>query len=224
METPESFFKQAMRFFQEERYEEAARELEKALHINDRHADTLEALGVIYERLNRLDEATQLFKKLSHVDPDNIMVHSNLSRIYGKQGRIAEAEAEQAAARRVSWKHQLKERQSSQPSFTVEERIDRYKRVIELAPTDVLGYFSLGSAYLEAGKWREAEETFKQALNVDPEHSSSHLGLGQALQEQNKLAEAVQAYQKGIPIAEKHGDMIPVKKMSARLKEIQDQK
>ena len=224
METPESLFKQAMQFFQEERYEEAARQLEKALHMNDRHADTLEALGVIYERLNRLEEATLLFKKLSHVDPDNIMVHSNLSRIYGKQGRIAEAEAEQAAARRVTWKHQLKDRQSAQPSFTIDERIERYKRVIELAPTDVLGYFSLGSAYTEAGKWREAEETFKQALNVDPEHSSSYLGLGQALQEQTKLSEAIQTYRKGISVAEKHGDMIPFKKMSARLREIQDQK
>lgn len=224
MENTDALFKKAMHLFSEDRYEDARLVLETALQINDRHADTLEALGVIYERLNRPDDAVTLFKKLSHVEPDNLMAHSNLSRIYAKQGKIAEAEAEQAEARRISWKHQLKERQTSQPNFTLKERIDRYKRVIEIAPNDVLGYFSLGSAYIEGGNWIEAETAFRKAISVDPEHSSSYLGLGQALQEQNRVDDAVQIFQTGITISERRGDMIPFKKMSARLKEIRGKK
>ncbi|MBI4431121.1 MAG: tetratricopeptide repeat protein [Candidatus Omnitrophica bacterium] len=224
MESAEEFYKQAMLLFTDGRYEEAALQLEKALKINDRNADVMEALGVIYERLSRLDEAIILFRNLARIDPGHLMAHSNLSRILAKQGKIAEAEVEQAHARRISWKHQLKERQTSQPAFTIQERVERYKKVIELAPDDVLGYFSLGSAYLESSRWIEAERTFRQALAIDPAHSSSYLGLGQALQEQKKVREAVEVFEKGIPVAEKLGDMIPFKKMSARLREIHEKK
>lgn len=211
---------EAMRLFKADRYEEAALFLEEAVKLEGQNADALEALGVMYRKLNRWDDAIAVFQKLSRLNPESIMAHTNLSQIYMEQGKISEAEREQAEARRLTWKDQLKSRVSTQAQFSVEEQIERYRKVIEFDPKDVLGYFSLGSVYMSAQLWGKAEEAYRKALEVDPEHSSSFFGLGYVLQEQGKVAEAAKVFEMGIPIAGRKGDMIPFKKMSARLREI----
>ena len=224
MKSPQDLFNEAMSFFKANKYKEAAQALEKAVVIDERYADALEALGVMYMKLERSHDAIDVFKKLSRIDPDNIMAHTNLSQIYVKEGKITEAEAEQAEARRLTWKYQLKSRQAIQPTLTFDEEISRYKRVIEFDPNDVLGYFSLAGVYVSAKQWKEAEKAYAKALEVNPEHSASYFGLGQSLQEQGKFEEAAQVFEKGIPIAERKGDLIPFKKMSARLNEIREKR
>lgn len=224
MKSPQDLYQKALGLFKERRIEEASKLLEEAVSLDERYADALEALGVMYHRLNRLDEAIAAFKRLSKVEPDSIMAHTNLSQIYVAQGKISEAEAEQNEARRLTWKLQLKERRDERPAVSVEEQIQKFKKIIDLDPNDVLGYFSLGRVYAEAGRWEEASAAFSKALEVDGEHSSSYLGLGQALQEQGEFDQAARVFEKGIPVAERRGDMIPFKKMSARLNEIRSRK
>ena len=99
----------------------------------------------------------------------------------------------------------------------MERRIERYKKVIQLDPNDVLGYFSLGSAYLDAKRLSEAKSLFEKAVEVDPKHSPSYFSLGLALESLDQKKEAVQIYTKGVQVADERGDMIPLKKMQARL-------
>ena len=152
------------------------------------------------------------------VNPNAVMAHTNLSRCYAAQGLIAEAEREQAEARRLTWKADLKAKRLEMPKPDLKGRIERFKKVIDLDPADVLGYFSLGNAYLEAGLNREAADVFYQAVEVDPGHSSSYLGLGTALEALGDTAKARSAYEKGIRVADGRGDVMTQKKMESRLR------
>lgn len=185
--------------------------------------DSYEALSVIFYNLKRYDEAIATLKKWLRLNPNSIMAHTNLSRCYVAKGMILDAEHEQAEARRLTWKAELKAKKEKAPLIDSDEQILRFKQVIELDPKDVLGYFSLGKVYFEAGKVRDAIDQLERGLRVDPEHSSSYLLLGQALEKFGDKLKAKEIYRQGIIAADRKGDMMNVKKMQAYLEALQDQ-
>jgi Flp pilus assembly protein TadD len=58
--------------------------------------------------LDRLDAAIEVAKRISEIDPDDVLAHTSLSVLYQRKGMIAEAEAEGNKARVLGWKQQLK--------------------------------------------------------------------------------------------------------------------
>ena len=181
--------------------------------------DAYEALAVILYNLKKYDDAIDVIKKWIAVNPNSIMSHTNLSRAYMSKGMIFEAEQEQSEARRLTWKAELKGKKAEMPKVDYESQITRFKQVIDFDPSDVLGYFSLGTAYFESGRKREAVDTFEKAVEVDPKHSSSYLGLGMALESLGDLEKAKKIFLQGIKVAEERGDMMTQKKMESRLKQ-----
>lgn len=227
------FLKQGFYLAQKEQWPEAISLLEKVLELDPNLADAYEILGVIHARLGRLDEAIELMKKLTALEPDHIMAHANLSRFYQQKGMIFEAEAEQAEARRLSWKQELKTSGAAQDAPVLEEdeaataknlaeRIKRYKKVIELDPKDVLGYFTLGTALYEAKRYRETVDILSQGLLADPKHSPSYVTLGLSYEALGNTLEAKMTYEAGIPIAQSRGDIIPLRRMESRLTKLKE--
>ena len=235
MTVPESLsrFHKALHLFKDNKFDEAAKVLEEVLAKNPNDQDALEALGVIYGKLNRLDDAVDLMKRLIKINPDHIMAHTNLSQFYMLKKMIQEAEVEQAESRRLSWKAELKAKKMSDTDIQklsledektqaegILRKIEQYKKVIEFDPKDVLGYFTLGTAYLQAKRFQEAADTFKKAVEVGPEHSPSYSGYGEALEALGLKDEAIKIYKAGVPVADKKGDIIPLRKMENRLRKL----
>ena len=210
----------ALEFYKQGRLDDAAAELSQILEAAPDFEDAYEALSVILYNQKKYDEAIEVIKKWIALSPDSVMSHTNLSRCYVAKGMILEAEHEQAEARRLTWKAELKSKKQEMPKINYEEQVSRYKQVIELDPADVLGYFSLGNAYLDAGKKREAMETFEKAVEVDPNHSSSYYGLGLALEALGDKEKARKIYARGIKVADQRGDMMTQKKMESRLRDL----
>src|SRR3954467_12398001 len=50
-----------------------------------------------------------------------------------------------------------------------------FKKLTDLAPDDPLGYANLGLTYLQAGRYKEAEEQLLRARKLDP--ASAEIGL-----------------------------------------------
>ena len=215
-------YHEALKDYRENRLEEAGVKLSQILSLDSSHEDAYEAFSVILYNQKKYDEAIRLLEKWITVNPDAVMSHTNLSRCYVAKGMILEAEKEQAEARRLTWKAELKAKKKDLPKIDYEEQIGRFKEVIELDPADVLGYFSLGTAYLDSGRKREAMETFEKAIEVDPGHSSSYLGLGLALEELGDKKKAKEIFSRGIKIAEGHGDVMTQRKMESRIRAIEN--
>lgn len=218
---PQKLYQDALTLFKEDKMEAAIQKLESLLQLDPSFEDAYEALSVLYSRANRLDDAIETAKKWIRLNPQAIMARTNLSRFYVAKGMIAEAEHEQGEARRLSWIEELKQKKMAMPKVDPKDKIERFKKVIELDPNDVLGYYSLGEAYLDNKMYPEAIETFSQGLKVEPKHSSSYLGLGQAYQAVGEKEKAGDIFRKGIAVAEERGDVMPQKKMEARLRQLE---
>lgn len=223
-------YKKALQLEKETKSEEACGLLEEIIKQKPGYENAYEVLAVILHRLGRTDEAILKLRELLQYNPEHIMAYTNLSRFYVSKGLIEEAETEQAEARRLSWKQELKEKGEPEDDFAgpselekeriLQEKIERYRQVIAFDPEDVLGYFSLGCAYLDGKMYFQSREAFAQAVKTDANHSPSYVGLGQALEALGKPDEATDVYQRGIPIAMKRGDIVPLRKMENRLRKI----
>lgn len=106
-ETAQSLYVQALRKHRAKDYAGAVLLLEQAVAQEPALGDAWEALGVLYEKCDRLDDAIRAMERLRSLQPDSIMAHTNLSRFYMKKGWTERAEEAQGQARLLSWKQDL---------------------------------------------------------------------------------------------------------------------
>jgi tetratricopeptide (TPR) repeat protein len=102
-----SLYAQGLKKHREQDYAEAVRLLEAAVAAQPRFADAWEALGVLYDKVGRTDDAIAAMQRLLEVDPEAIMAYTNLSRFYMKKGLTEQAEDAQGKARMLGWKQDL---------------------------------------------------------------------------------------------------------------------
>jgi len=85
----------------EGQHDQAVEEYRHAVEADPKFTDAL-------QDLSRFDEAIEVSKQISEIDPDDILAHTSLSILYQKKGMVPEAEAEGNKARVLGWKAQLK--------------------------------------------------------------------------------------------------------------------
>jgi len=96
----------------EGRHEMALNEYQKSLEADPKFTEAMHGMARALQDLNRLDEAILVAKRISEVDPDDVLAHTSLSVLYQKKGMIPEAEDEGNKARVLGWKQQLKAKKS----------------------------------------------------------------------------------------------------------------
>ena len=104
----ENHYYAALDLVLEGHHEQAIGEYRLALAADPKFTDALHGLSRALQDLNRLDEAIEVSKQISEVDPDDILAHTSLSILFQKKGMVPEAEAEGNKARVLGWKQQLK--------------------------------------------------------------------------------------------------------------------
>jgi len=110
----ESHYYAALDYFGEERYEEAIEQFRRALAIDPAFADAMHGLARVLQDLERYDEAIDVAKKITELNPEDVLAHTSLSILFQKKGMIAEAETEANKARILGWKKQLQEQKIQQ--------------------------------------------------------------------------------------------------------------
>ncbi len=106
----EQHYYTALDHFAEGNYENAIAGYQRALEADPAFTDPMHGLARVYQDLNRLDEAIAVARRITELDPDDVLCHTSLSILYQKKGMIPEAEAEGNKARILGWKQQLKEK------------------------------------------------------------------------------------------------------------------
>ena len=89
-------------------HEQAVEEYKRAVASDPKFTDALHGLSRALQDLHRFEEAIEVSKQISEIDPDDILAHTSLSILYQKKGMVPEAEAEGNKARVLGWKQQLK--------------------------------------------------------------------------------------------------------------------
>ena len=86
----------------------AVEQYQNSLAADPTFTEAMHGLSRALQNLNRLDEAIEVARQISAIDPDDVLAHTSLSILYQKKGMVAEAEAEGNKARILGWKQQLK--------------------------------------------------------------------------------------------------------------------
>lgn len=202
--------------------------LREAIDIYPKHAEAYEALGVFLAKQDKLDEAIALMKRLTEINPQEIMAHTNLSVYYMKQGRIEDAENEKAEATALQFEQaieknmakKMKKKEAEQRKKEMEEKVEMFKKVLEIDPVDQVANFGLGSIYLETGQYEEGLTPLNTVIEKFKDYSAAYLLLGKTLEKLSENDKAIDIYKRGIAVASKKGDLMPLKDMQNRMNQL----
>jgi tetratricopeptide (TPR) repeat protein len=104
----EDHYYAALDLVSEGEQERAVEAYQKSLEADPAFTEAMHGLARALQDLGRLDEAIAVAKRISEIDPEDVLAYTSLSVLYQKKGMIPEAEAEGAKARVLGWKQQLK--------------------------------------------------------------------------------------------------------------------
>ncbi len=204
--------------------------LEEAILLDPSYEDAHEVLGVILHRQGRTDDAIGVMRRLSDLNPDCLMAHTNLSVFYVAKGMIQEAEEEKAKSavleiQRLSDEHAAKRAAVDERTRLEEEarkKIGMFEEVLEIDPDDPVATFGLGKAYVQLGEFENAIAPLRRATEVQKDFSAAYLDLGRCHEFLGRAAEALAAYHAGIAVASRKGDLMPLREMERRLRGLEE--
>lgn len=99
-------------------------------------------------------------------------------------------------------------------------RIEQFRKMADADPTNVLGHYSLGQAYLEAGQNQQAAASLERTLELDANLSRAHQLLASALLNLGQKDAAIARLTQGVKIAAQRGDMMPKNAMIQMLQDL----
>jgi Tfp pilus assembly protein PilF len=151
--------------------DEAIRLFNKALSVDPRHYQSLNALGLAYSMKGDLREAEKSFRKCLEVSPNFMEAHNNLGMIYQEMGFLDKAEEE---FKRVI----------ADPTYASKE----------------LAYYNLARLYSMRQNWETALFFVDKAIQTNARYHLGHGLRGYILENQGKLLEAIESYKQAVKL------------------------
>lgn len=99
-------------------------------------------------------------------------------------------------------------------------RIAQFEKMASADPDNDMAHFSLGNAYLQAGRFGEAAASFERCVAVNGEMSKAYQLGGKAMIEAGWADKAVKFLEEGYTVAAKKGDRMPQTAMAELLRSI----
>ncbi|MDI9404421.1 MAG: Fe(2+)-trafficking protein [Limnohabitans sp.] len=100
------------------------------------------------------------------------------------------------------------------------ERIAQFEKMAAADPSNEMAHFSLGNAYLQAGRFAEAAQSLERCVAANPEMSKAYQLGGEAMIKAGWEDKAVAFLEKGFAIAASKGDRLPQLAMGKLLESI----
>lgn len=105
-------------------------------------------------------------------------------------------------------------------AFTAEEKIQQLEKLVELDPSDYLGYFMLAKLYIETKNFPAAVVAADRCIELKPDYSAGYRACGDAHRLAGEKERAREVYTRGITVAEANRDLQTVKEMKMFLKKL----
>ena len=102
----------------------------------------------------------------------------------------------------------------------VETRIAQFKQMADADPTNELGHYSLGKAYLDAGRQADALASFQKALDLNANLSKVYQLMAGIYLDTGNREQAIDKLTAGVKIADARGDLMPKNEMIATLQQL----
>jgi Flp pilus assembly protein TadD len=175
------------------RHEVALDLLLRAIRARPRFAKAHNDLGIVFDRLNRLDEAAAAFSSAIDCDPAFAEAHYNLGTIYKRQDRLRETI--DCFARALDLRPEFFQAHNNlgnvlQTLGLTELAAERYRVALALKPDSAELHNNLGTIMQDSGDFHDAEDYYRTALAYKPGYVEAHNNLAVTLQRQGRYDEA----------------------------------
>jgi len=100
------------------------------------------------------------------------------------------------------------------------DRIAQFEKMASADPTNEMAHFSLGKAYLDAGRHAEAARSFERCVELAPDMSKAFQLGGQAMIGAGWADRAVEILTRGYETAARKGDLMPRNAIAELLRSI----
>ncbi|MEJ2652978.1 MAG: tetratricopeptide repeat protein [Gammaproteobacteria bacterium] len=165
--------------------------------------DIMKSSALALMQDNRLAEAQELYSKVATICPGDVDALYMLSSIYGKLGRIDDAEI--FCRRVLALQHDhgdtyinLGHIYSRRGNY--EEALSNYKMAARYTPDSATAHFYIGNILNVQGQQEAAIENYQQAIRLSPTHADAHNNLGTTYLRRGNFNEAFSCYEKALDI------------------------
>ncbi len=134
-------------------------EFKQALQTGYWLAETYLALGSVYDRLDRIEQAIEAYSRAVKIKPDFTEAYANLGLAYDRSAQFLKAIRMHLTAIRLRPDDVELRKNLGLAYFNVgsyPEAIKAYKQALQINPKDATIYYSLGLIYLDLGDQESA--------------------------------------------------------------------
>jgi tetratricopeptide (TPR) repeat protein len=173
---PQAYNNLGAALMQLERYEEAAREFERAVEINPKYLAARQNLVQSLLRTNRPQAAHGHLLEIVRLDPGDAIARFNLAVSLLQQDKINEAMVHLAKAVELDpnfFNAQYYLAKTLAITERQEEAIKRYQIALRLAKNNIVVRYELATLLTETGRRSEAIPHLERVLEVKPDHEGA---------------------------------------------------
>lgn len=102
----------------------------------------------------------------------------------------------------------------------IAQRIAQFENMVQADPTNDMAHYSLGNAYSQAGRHRDAAESYVRCFRINKDMSKAYQLAGAEFIACNDKPLATEVLKEGYAVAAKRGDFMPKKAIGDLLKQL----
>jgi tetratricopeptide (TPR) repeat protein len=221
---PEYQYNVGLEYLNRTDVDDAIKYLNKALALNPRHYQSLNALGLAYSMRGNFQESVNYYQKCLVISPDFADAHNNLGMAYQELGYVDKAEEEfkKAVENSNYTKKDLPYCNLARLYFLRQdfEKARLYvDYAIKLNSRSAQAYYLQGLILENQNNIYGAIESFKMAVKIVPDDTNSSFRLGEAYFKSGELHRAAEILEK---IAPQVTDAEMKEKLNSYLKTIKE--
>jgi tetratricopeptide (TPR) repeat protein len=184
--------------------------LQAILEIDPKDADARINLGILLQKLDRLDEAAQSYRLALELNPTDFNAHFNLALLLLRQDKIADAGVELEAADRISpGNGEVLERLGDAYSYQdrLEKAAQAYQAAVGKLPERAVLLSKLAFTLARLKRVPEAIPVLEKSVSLDARSADAFFLLGDLYSDQKRYDESLVAYNKSLKLNPKQKEV-----------------
>lgn len=171
-EQAEKHYKLGIQYFEEERVEEAIKELRRAIELNPEHADAHYHLGGLYHLVKAYTQTVKEYEEVLRIDPNYPKIYTAFANLYYTRGLMAWGRAVKMD-KMAYWFPDTTRKLPFEDRDGLVELIKEYRNRVDADTANAETFSKLSQAYFIL-----AAEEYQKAVQANAADTTAQLYLG----------------------------------------------